>query len=103
MEYYILKYYQKAKDDCPEVEQKLDRFNPKTKRIVVACYLMMFLSLAEMIFTIFIYSNFYFIGIITLIVAMAILIRADSKDYKERMDKYVSSYKKKIEILEEVL
>ena len=35
MEYYILKCYQEAKNECPEVEQGLDRFDPKIKKIVL--------------------------------------------------------------------
>lgn len=37
MEYYILKCYQESKNECPDVEQGFDRFEPKIKKIVIAC------------------------------------------------------------------
>lgn len=37
MEYYILKCYQEAKNRCSDVDQGFDRFEPKIKKIVIAC------------------------------------------------------------------
>lgn len=51
MEYYILKCYQEAKNKCPDVEQGFDRFEPKIKKMVIACFVVMFISCAEIIFT----------------------------------------------------
>lgn len=105
MEYYILKCYQEAKNKCPEVEQGFDRFDSKIKRIVIVCFIVMFVSCAEMILTMLLFPKqlWHCIGTITLLVAMAILIVVDNKDQKKHMDKYVDSHKKKIEVLEEVL
>ena len=51
MEYYILKCYQEAKNRCLDVDQGFDRFEPKIKKIVIACLVAMFISCAEFIFT----------------------------------------------------
>ena len=49
MEYYILKCYQEAKNRCSDVDQGFDRFEPKIKKIVIACLVAMFTSCAEVI------------------------------------------------------
>lgn len=105
MEYYILKCYQEAKNECPDVEQGFDRIEPKIKKIVIACFIIMFVSCVEMIFTMLLFPKqlWYCIGIFALLVAMAILIGVDNKDQKKHMDKYVDSHRKKLEVLEEVL
>lgn len=105
MEYYILKCYQEAKNRCSDVDQGFDRFEPKIKKIVIACLVVMFTSCAEIIFTMLLFPKqlWYCIGIIILLIAMVILISVDNKDQRNHMDKYVDSHKKKIEILDEVL
>lgn len=105
MEYYILKLYQEAKKKCPDVEQGFDRFEPKIKKIVIACFIIMFASCAEMIFTMLLFPKqlWYCIGIIVLLITMAVLLGIDNKDQKKHMDKYVDSHKRKLEILEKVL
>ena len=105
MEYYILKCYQEAKNKCPDVEQGFDRFEPKIKKMVIACLIVMFISCAEIIFTMLLFpiQLWYGIGIIILLIAMVILISVDNKDQRNHMDKYVDSHKKKIEVLDEVL
>ena len=105
MEYYILKCYQEAKNKCPDVEQGFDRFEPKIKKLVIAWLIVMFISCAEIIFTMLLFPKqlWYGIGIIILLIAMVILISVDNKDQRNHMDKYVDSHKKKIEVLDEVL
>ena len=105
MEYYILKCYQEAKNRCSDVDQGFDRFEPKIKKIVIACLVAMFISCAEIIFTMLLLPKqlWYCIGIIILLIAMVILISVDNKDQRNHMDKYVDSHKKKIEVLDEVL
>lgn len=105
MEYYILKCYQEAKNKCPDVEQGFDRFEPKIKKMVIACLIVMFISCAEIIFTMLLFPKqlWYGIGIIILLIVMVILISVDNKDQRNHMDKYVDSHKKKIEVLDEVL
>lgn len=105
MEYYILKCYQGAKNKCPDVEQGFDRFEPKIKKMVIAWLIVMFISCAEIIFTMLLFPKqlWYGIGIIILLIAMVILISVDNKDQRNHMDKYVDSHKKKIEVLDEVL
>ena len=95
MEYYILKCYQEAKNRCSDVDQGFDRFEPKIKKIVIACLVAMFTSCAEIIFTMLLLPKqlWYCIGIIILLIAMV----------RNHMDKYVDSHKKKIEVLDEVL
>lgn len=105
MEYYILKLYQEEKKKCPDVEQGFDRFEPKVKRIVITCLVVMFAACAEMILTILLFPKllWYFIGVIVCVVALFVLLGIDNKDQKKHMDKYVDSHKKKLEILEGVL
>lgn len=105
MEYYILKCYKEAKNKCPDVEQGFDIFEPKIKKIVIACLVAMFTSCAEIILTILLFPKqlWFGIGIIILLIALVILIRVDNKDQRNHIDKYVDSHKKKIEVLGEVL
>jgi len=105
MEYYILKLYQEEKKKCPDVEQGFDRFEPKIKRIVIACLVVMFVACVEMIVTMLLFPKllWYSIGLIVCVVALFVLLRIDNKDQKKHMDKYVDSHKKKLEILERVL
>lgn len=105
MEYYILKLYQEAKKKCPDVEQGFDRFEPQTKKTVISCFIIMFVSCAEMIFTMLLFPKqlWYCIGMIVLLVTMAVLLGIDNQDQKKHMDKYVDSNKKKLEVLEKVL
>ena len=65
----------------------------------------MFISCAEIIFTMLLLPKqlWYCIGIIILLIAMVILISVDNKDQRNHMDKYVDSHKKNIEVLDEVL
>ena len=39
MEDYILKFYEKAKKECAEVEQGFERFDPKTRKKVIRCFI----------------------------------------------------------------
>lgn len=105
MEYYILKCYQEAKNKCSDVEQGFDRFEPKIKKMVMACLVVMFISCAEIILTMLLFPKqlWYGFGIIILLIATVVLITIDNKDQKNHMDKYVDSHKKKIEVLDEVL
>lgn len=105
MEYYILKCYQEAKRKCPDVEQGFDRFEPKQRKIVIVCLILMFISCAEMIVTMLLFPKqlWYLIGVILCVVALFVLLGIDNKDQKKHMDKYVDSHKKKLEILESVL
>lgn len=45
----------------------------------------------------------YFIGMFFCTAALFVIWNIDNKDQKEHMDKYVDSYKKKLEILDGVL
>ena len=84
MEYYILKLYQEAKKECPDVEQGFDRFEPQTKKTVISCFIIMFVSCAEMIFTMLLFPKqlWYCIGMIVLLVTMAVLLGIDNQDQK---------------------
>lgn len=105
MEYYILKCYQEAKNNCVDVEMGFDRFDLRIKNNVIICFLAMVVSCIEMIFTMLLFPNqlWYCMGIIGLGVTIVILIVIDNKDQKNHMDRYVDSHKKKLEILDEVL
>lgn len=105
MEYYILKCYQEAKNRCSDIDQGFNRFEPKIKKIVIACLIAMFASCAEIIFTMLLLPKqlWYCMGVMILLIAMVILISVDNKDQRNHMDKYVDSHKKKIEVLDEVL
>ena len=105
MEYYILKLYQEAKKKCPDVEQGFDRFEPKIKKIVIVCLVVMLAACAEMIVTMLLFPKqlWYFIGVSLCVVALFVLLGIDNKDQKKHMDKYVDSHKRKLEILEKVL
>lgn len=105
MEYYILKLYQEAKKNCSDVEQGFDRFEPKIKKIAIACLILMFAACAEVIVTMLLFPQllWYLIGVILCMAALFVLLGIDNKDQKKHMDKYVDSHKKKLEILESVL
>lgn len=105
MEYYILEFYQKAKKECLDEEQGGDGFEPKVKRIVNACFIVMFLAWAEMVVTMLLFPKqlWHFIGGILLVVALFVLLGIDNMDQKKHMDEYLDLHKKKLEILENVL
>lgn len=105
MEYYILRCYQEAKNKSPEVEQGLNRFEPKIKKVVIACFSVLLGAYAESVLTmLFLPKQFWsFIGMGLMLVSMGVLIWVDEKDKKKHMDKYVNSNSKKIELLEDVL
>lgn len=105
MEYYILKLYQREKAKDSDVEQGFNRFQPKTKKIVLICLIVMFLSCAEMIATVVIVPQtvWYIVGFVVCIVVFFMLVGIDNKDQKTRIDKYVDSQKKKIDILYNLL
>ena len=105
IEYYILKLYQEAKKKCPDVEQRFDRLEPKIKKIVIACFMVMFAACAEVIVTMLLFPKqlWYFVGAIVCFVALFILLYVDNKNQKKHLDKYVDSHKKKLEILQKVL
>ncbi len=105
MEYYILKLYQNEKKKYPEIEQGFDRFEPKVKKIVIVCLILMFASCAEMIVTLLLFPKqlWYLIGNILWVIITFVLLGIDNKDQKEHMNKYVDSHKKKLDILKRVL
>lgn len=103
MEYYILKIYEKQK--CSELEQGFDRYEPSVKKKIIVCLVTMFVAYAEMILMLLSYPRrlWHLIGGIVCMGAFFLFMRIDSKDQKEHMDRYVDSYKKKLDILHEVL
>ena len=105
MEYYVLKFYESAKQKCPEVEQGFNRLEPKIKKIAMLCLGVLFGACAEMIITVLLFPKhlWYFIGILFCVGALFVLIAIDNKDQKVHMDKYMGSHKKKIGILGSVL
>lgn len=56
---------------CLDVDQGFDRFEPKIKKIVIACLVAMFISCAEIVFTMLLFPKqlWYCIGIIILLIA----------------------------------
>lgn len=104
MEYYILKLYQKEKQECSDLEQGFSRFGTKKKYIVI-CLIIMMLSMIEIIVTILLYPKrlYYLVGTVLLMIAGSILTLINNKDQKDNVSKYANSHKKKIEILNNVL
>ena len=106
MEYYILKRYQSEKQKCPEVEPGLERYEPKTKKIIIVCIIVILISFAEMLFSLLLFPKqpmLNIIGIFFCIIAMLIFYRIDNRDKEKHIRKYVYSHKKKIEILKNIL
>lgn len=106
MEYYILKLYQEAKKKCPDVEQGFDRFEPKIKRIVIVCLIVVFAACVELIVTVLLFPRqpwYLIIGAVFGLAALLAFWKIDNKNQKKYIDKYLASYKKKLEILENVL
>lgn len=105
MEYYILLCYQKAKKNCQDVEQGFDRYEPRIKKIIIACLILMILACVELIVSILLFHSqlWCLIGVIFFSAGLFALLKADNWDKKEHSDKYVGLQKKKLEILESVL
>ena len=101
MEYYILKLYQKEKNECSDLEQGFSRFGTKKKYIVI-CLIIMMISMIEIIVTILLYPKrlYYLEGTVLLMIAGSILTLINNKDQKDNVSKYANSHKKKIEILQ---
>lgn len=101
MEYYILKLYQSEKEKNPNVEQGFSRFQPKIKRIIISCLIIVFLSCFGMIATMFLFPHIviYLLQILVCTIALFILFMIDNNDQKTNIDLYVDSHKQKIDIL----
>ena len=105
MEYYITKLYEEAKKNCPDVDQGLDRFEPQTRRLVIACLAVILVALFETMVTMILFPKqlWYFIGVALSMIALLALLKIDDKDQKNNMDKYYEAHKKKLYILKSVL
>ena len=98
MEYYILKRYQIEKQKCPEVEPGLERYEPKTKKIIIVCIIVILISFVEMLLSLLLFPKqpmLNIIGIFFCIIAMLIFYRIDNRDKEKHIRKYVYSHKKK--------
>ena len=105
MEYYILKKYEEEKGKSSEVEQGYNRYPIKTRRIIYTLLGIMFSSCVVMVilFVLAPLSAWYLISGGICFISMAGLFKVDSIDQKKRLDKYINSYGKKIDILNNVL
>ena len=105
MEYYILKLYQEAKLKDLEVEQGFNRYETKVKRWLIICMVLMSISVLEMIVTVIIFPDKMWcgIGMVLCFVFIFVSIWIDNTDEKKRINKYVNTHKKKLNILKEVL
>lgn len=104
MEYYIMKKYLKEKEE-KDIEKGFGRYLGKTKIKIIICFVVMFLSLGEMMLAIFFFPTqlWYWIGVVTTIVSFILLKIIDGKDEKEHLDRYANSYEMKLDILYELL
>lgn len=104
MEYYIMKKYQKEKER-QNVENGFGRYFGKTKVKIIICFVVMFLSLGEMMLTIFFFPTqlWYWIGVAMTIASFVVLKIIDGKDEKEHLNRYADSYEMKLDILYELL
>lgn len=105
MKYYILKLYEKVKEENPNVEQGFNRFTKKTKRRVCIIFIIVLLTAIEVILTSTIWCNVgaCICGMIIVILSFMLLIFIDNKDEKKNLEKYADSYIEKIEILYNLL
>lgn len=104
MEYYIMKKYLKEKEER-NVEKAFGRYLGKTKTKIIICFVVMFLSLGEMMFSIFFFPTqlWYWVGVVMTIVSFVVLKVVDTKDEKEHLNKYADSYEIKLNILYDLL
>lgn len=105
MEYYIMKRYQQAKKEDPDVEQGFSRFSKKQRWIVYICFLLMvifgvFSVVAPFIFVTGLWSG---LGLVGCISGLVVLVIIDSKDEKRHLEKYANSFQKKLRILNKIL
>lgn len=103
MKYYILKLYQEEKEKRGDIEQGLKKYELKVRRKIIICLIVIFLATTDVIIT-SLFSNQLLCSIgVVCFVALFILFWIDNKYEKEHMDKYVDSYRKKLDILDCVL
>ena len=100
-----MKLYQEAKLKDLEVEQGFNRYEPKVKRWLIICMVLMSISVLEMIVTVIIFPDKMWcgIGMGLCFVFIFVSIWIDNTDEKKRINKYVNTHKKKLNILKEVL
>lgn len=104
MEYYIMKLYEKRKNDA-NLKLGFNRFSKKNKRVVAILFIVMFLSFILMLLLLFLFPNnqLFFAAYTPCILAVLILFVIDSRDQKINLDNRIVEYKKQIEILKVVL
>lgn len=104
MEYYIMKLYEyKKKEEGLKIG--LNRFSKKTKILVFVLLLaMILLSIITFVLMIlFPKSNWFLFGAIPNMVTIIALFTLDNKDEKININQHIEEYKKKIEILHNIL
>ena len=82
-----------------------NRFDSSVKKKVIACFVIMFVSCAGMIFALVRRPKqpWYLVSATICVVVAFVLFRIDAKEQRNHLDQYTEAHKKKLFILEDVL
>lgn len=105
MEYYIMKKYNEEKKKCSDVKHGFNKFDSKTRVIMIILLVFEVLAILQIIITyVLIPKTFWFL--IGVIIAFALIITicvVDSAFEKKSLEKHTRTHIKKIEILDTML
>lgn len=104
MEQYILDIYEKQKQDDEKVKVGFGRFEPKTRKFIIAIFVTMLVCCLIILIETFKNTNLWIeiISLIVMAILLILLIIIDKRNEKN-IQQYYESHKRKIEILYKLL
>lgn len=105
MEYYILQYYKKKLATDDQIKEGINRFSEKEKIWAEIWFVGMGISLLEVVITVLTFPKelWHLLGMGTIFICLLAIWRIDNQNQKRYMEEHKESYKRRLEILGEIL
>lgn len=105
MEYYILKDYEKKLESDNQIKEGFNRFSEKEKKWAIIWFVVLTISLLVAIITLIKFQKelWYLLWLGISIICVLALWRLDTQNQKRYMREHKESYKRRLEILENIL
>ncbi len=105
MEYYILKYYEKKLASNNQIKEGFNRFSEKEKKWAIIWLIGMEISALEVLITVLKFQKelWYLLGVGISFICLLALLRLDTQNQKRYMKEHKESYKRRLEILGNIL
>ncbi len=105
MEYYILKDYEKKLESDNQIKEGFNRFSEKEKKWAIIWFVVLTISLIVAIITLIKFQKelWYLLWLGISIICVLALWRLDTQNQKRYMREHKESYKRRLEILENIL